>query len=450
MPERILIVEDEEFLRESLDEFFTEEGYATRVAGRLAEARQMLGAEEFDLLILDLKLPDGSGLDLLAELQGPEAPLAIVVTAFPEVQTAVRALKSGAHDYINKPFDLAELQAVVRRALETRELRQEVSALRQTQRQRLHRSLGRMVGTSAAMERIRKEIALVAASDATTALILGESGTGKELVAEAIHAQSARRDGPLLKVNVAAIAASLLESELFGHEKGAFTGATAPRKGLFELAHRGTLFLDEIGEMEPGLQTKLLRVLEERTLCRVGGSRPVAADVRVVAATNRNLPERIREGAFREDLYYRLNVFPLVLPPLRERPEDILPLAELFLQEFLARAPGKTCRLSEAARRRLQSYGWPGNVRELRNVMERAVLLSPGGAIAAEDLPCESVSGPAAGPAEQEGIASLAAMERHHILQIYRQCGKNKTLTADRLGINRLTLRRKLKDYGVD
>jgi DNA-binding NtrC family response regulator len=448
MPNRILIVEDEEILRESLLEFVREEGEDAIAVDCLAAARRMLARQTFDVVILDLKLPDGSGLDLLQSMQGEESPLVIVMTAFPEVQTAVRALKLGAYDYINKPFDLEEMHLTVRRALETRELREQVTSFRQTQKQRLHRSLNRLVGDSPAMERLRREIALVAESDSTTALILGESGTGKELVAEAIHFQSARRDGPLLKVNCAAIPGNLLESELFGHEKGAFTGAAATRKGLFELAHRGTLFLDEVGEMEAALQAKLLRVLEDRTLTRVGGGRPITVDVRVVAATNRDLPERIRNGQFREDLYYRLNVFPLAIPPLRERPEDILPLADLFLVEFLARIPGRRCHFTPAALKALTSHSWPGNARELRNVIERTVLLHSGGEISPTDLGLQ-VSTLSPSPDDQP-VVTLAELEREHILRVYRQTGGNKTRTADLLGINRLTLRRKLKEYGME
>lgn len=445
---RILIVDDEREVREGILEFLRDEGHETVGAATLTNARRELARGGFDLVFLDLRLPDGSGLDLLVELQGEEGPPVIVITAFPEVQTAVRALKLGAHDYINKPFDLDELLLVVNRTLEVRELRDEVACFRQGQKQHLRRSLDRIVGNSPALARLRHEIDLVAASGTTTALILGESGVGKELVAEAIHYRSARCDGPLVKVNCAAIPATLLESELFGHEKGAFTDAQATQKGMFELAHRGTLFLDEIAEMEERLQAKLLRVLEDRTVTRVGGQRRIIIDVRIIAATNRDLPARIRAGEFREDLYYRLNVFPLVIPPLRERPEDILPMAELFLREFLARAPGKSCRLTEEAKRKLLAYHWPGNVREVRNVMERTVLLHSGGEIAAADLPLGTER---AGELTGSGlVATLAEVEREHILQVYRQTGGNKTQTADLLGINRLTLRRKLKEFGIE
>jgi len=445
---RILIVDDEREVRDGLLEFLRDEGYETAGAETLAEARQDLSRSPFDLVLLDLRLPDGSGLDLLAELNVPDAPPVVVVTAFPEVQTAVRALKLGAQDYINKPFDLDELLLMVNRTLETRELREEVTSFREGQKLRLRRSLDRIVGDSPALTRLRREIDLVAASGTTTALILGESGVGKELVAEAIHYRSSRCEGPLVKVNCAAIPATLLESELFGHEKGAFTDAGTTRKGMFELAHRGTLFLDEIAEMDERLQAKLLRVLEDRTVTRVGGKRPIALDVRIIAATNRDLPSRIITREFREDLYYRLNVFPLVVPPLRERPEDILPLAERFLGEFLARMPGKKSRLTEEAKGNLRAYPWPGNVRELRNVMERTVLLHAGGEIAAAELHLGTVR---AGKISGEGpVATLAEVEREHILRVYRQTGENKSQTADLLGINRLTLRRKLKEFGIE
>lgn len=445
---RILIVEDEREIRDGLLEVLRSEGYEATAAESLADARRELPRASFDLVLLDLRLPDGSGLDLLAELREPGAPSVIVVTAFPEVQTAVRALKLGAYDYVNKPFDLDEILLAVSRALETRELREEVTSFRQGQKQRLRRSLGRIVGVSPALAKLRREIDLVASSSAATALILGESGVGKELVAEAIHYRSERCDGPLVKLNCAAIPATLLESELFGHEKGAFTDACSIQKGQFELAHRGTLFLDEIAELDVRLQAKLLRVLEDRTITRVGGQRPIVVDVRIVAATNRDLQDRIRGGEFREDLYYRLNVFPFVILPLRERSEDVLPLAELFLREFLARAPGKSCRLTGEAKQKLLSYRWPGNARELRNVMERTVLLHQGGEITAADITIGT--GGLAAPLDAGSITSLAEVEREHILRVYRQAGGNKTHTAALLGINRLTLRRKLKEFDIE
>ncbi len=447
MRARVLIVEDEPVVRESLVELCEGAGYGARWAADLAGTRRLLAREGFDLILLDIKLPDGSGLDLLPDLRSPDAPLVIVVTAFPEVETAVRALKEGAYDYVNKPFDLDELEHVIAKAIETRTLRNEVSSFRQSQEQRLGDPLGRMVGTSPAIEQVREMVRVVAASSETTVLILGESGVGKELVAEAIHHQSDRRDGPLLKVNCAAIPSNLLESELFGHEKGAFTDAKGTRKGLFELAHRGTLFLDEIGEMEPSLQVKLLRVLEERTVRRVGGGRKIFVDVRVVAATNRSPQSLVAEGRLRQDLFYRLHVFPIAVPPLRDRGGDIPEIAGYFLAALERRLAGKRCWLSREAADKLLAYDWPGNVRELRNVLERTVLLHPGGEIHPSDIllahgPCTS--------ATPSAVPTLAELEREHVLRTYRCTGRNKTRTAEALGINRLTLRRKLREYGEE
>ncbi len=447
MPARVLIVEDEPVVRESLVELCEGAGYGARWAADLAGARQLLAGEVFDLILLDIKLPDGSGLDLLSELQAPDAPLVIVITAFPEVETAVRALKQGAYDYVNKPFDLDELEHVIAKAIEARTLRNELSSFRQGQEKRLGDPLGRMIGSSPAIERVRELVRVVASSSETTVLILGESGVGKELVAEAVHHRSGRRSGPLLKVNCAAIPSNLLESELFGHEKGAFTDAKGTRKGLFELAHGGTLFLDEIGEMEPSLQVKLLRVLEERAVRRIGGSRKIFVDVRIIAATNRNPEALVSEGRLRQDLFYRLHVFPIVVPPLRDRREDIPEIAAHFLAELERRLAGKRCRLSREAADKLMAYDWPGNVRELRNVLERTVLLHPGGEIQPADIPL--AVGPRS-PDAPDRVSTLAELEREHVLRTYRRTGRNKTRTAELLGINRLTLRRKLREYGEE
>ena len=445
---RILIVEDEEILRESLVDFFRQENYTAVSAETLSKARQELYRHDFDLMILDMKLPDGSGLDLLAEISDLKSLLVIVATAFPEVQTAVKALKFGAYDYINKPFDLDELQLIVERAMETRQLRGEVNSFRQREKQRSQRAWTRLEGESNALRKIRQEIMLVAKADTTTTLILGESGVGKELVAEAIHYQSARREGPLLKINCAALPATLLENELFGHEKGAYTDANSRQKGLFELADHGTLFLDEIAEMEPGLQAKLLRVLEDMTVTRIGGQQPVHVDVRIVTATNRDLFDRIKAGLFREDLFYRLNVFPIRVPPLRKHPEDIPLLACLFLEEFLLHSPDKICEFTPEALACLKKHHWPGNVRELKNVIERATLLHSGGKISPDDLAlvgcCSEVK------TAVEEMIPLSEVEKNHILAVYKRTENNKTHTADILGINRLTLRRKLKEYGID
>lgn len=450
MQGRILIVEDESFLRESLCEFFVQENYSVSDSATLEQAREKLASTSFDLMILDLKLPDGSGLDLLNELMDQQSPQVIVTTAFPEVQSAVKALKLGAYDYINKPFDLDELQLVVDRALDARQLENVVDSYHQREKQRHHRSWTRLEGESDALRQIRQQIMLVANSDATTTLILGESGVGKELVAEAIHFQSSRNRGPLLKVNCAALPASLLEDELFGHEKWAFTDARKERKGLFELADNGTLFLDEIAEMEIGLQAKLLRVLEDRTISRIGGREPVHVNVRIVTATNRNLLTRIRAGQFREDLYYRLNVFPLRVPPLREHPEDIPVLANLFLTEFLLRTPDKECCFSAEALKCLQQQHWPGNVRELKNIIERISLLHSGGMITPADLNPLGCCNDSSSLSDEETCEPLFEVEKRHIIKVYQKNDYNKTKTADLLGITRLTLRRKLNEYGVD
>lgn len=445
---QILIVEDEEILRESLVDFFRQEGYGAVSAENLSCARKKLIQHDFNLMILDMKLPDGSGLDLLAEISDLQSLLVIVATAFPEVQTAVKALKLGAYDYINKPFDLDELQLIVERAMDTQQLRGEVNSFRQREKRRSKKSWTRLIGESNALKKIRQEIMLVAKANTTTTLILGESGVGKELVAEAIHYQSSRREGPLLKINCAALPASLLENELFGHEKGAYTDASSRQKGLFELADHGTLFLDEIAEMEPGLQAKLLRVLEDMTVIRIGGQQPIRVDVRIVTATNRDLFDRIKAGLFREDLFYRLNVFPIRVPPLREHPEDIPVLANLFLTEFLLHSPDKSCEFTTEALACLKKHHWPGNVRELKNVIERATLLHNGGKIKTDDLALVGCC--SEGKSAVVEMIPLSEIEKKHILSVYNRTSHNKTRTADILGINRLTLRRKLKDYGVE
>ncbi len=445
---RIIIVEDEEVLRDSLVDFFKQEGYEAIGAENLRCARKQLARHNFDLMILDMKLPDGSGLDLLSEISDLKSLLVIVATAYPEVQTAVHALKLGAYDYINKPFDLDEMQLIVERAMDTRQLRGEVNSFRLREKQRNKQSWTRLIGESNALSKIRQEILLVAKADTTTTLILGESGVGKELVAEAIHYQSARREGPLLKINCAALPASLLENELFGHEKGAYTDARSRQKGLFELADHGTLFLDEIAEMEPGLQAKLLRVLEDMTVTRIGGQQSIQVNVRIVTATNRDLFERIKKGLFREDLFYRLNVFPIRVPPLREHPEDIPVLANLFLEEFLLHSLDKRCEFSSESLTCLKKHSWPGNVRELKNVIERTTLLHEGGKISPDDLALVGCCGE--GKLAAEEMVSLSEVEKKHVLSVYKRTEHNKTHTADILGINRLTLRRKLKEYGVE
>jgi DNA-binding NtrC family response regulator len=446
MNERILLVDDDDTLRQTLGEVLARH-YQVDQAASAAEALDLARRAGYGLALLDLRLPDGNGLDLLRQLQEIDDRLLIVVmTAYPEVRTAVSALKAGAYDYLNKPFDLDDLRVLVRRALETRRLRDEVERLRAVTP--APEGLENMIGDSTAFRQMREITRRIAAAARTPVLIRGESGTGKERIAQAVHSLSSRAAGPWVTLNCSAIAEGLLESEMFGHEKGAFTDAVATKRGLLELADGGTLFLDEVGDLSPALQPKLLRVIETQSFRRVGGQREVGVDVRFVAATNRDLNELIRLARFREDLYYRLNVAGIDVPPLRERREDILPLARHFLDQAAGVMGLRERGLDRASEARLTAYAWPGNVRELRNVMERSLILSGGGLIRPEHLPkelCGTVPCPA-----REGADlpfALADMEARHIRRILEHCKGNKTRAAGLLGITRLTLRNKAKQY---
>ncbi|RMG90339.1 MAG: sigma-54-dependent Fis family transcriptional regulator, partial [Candidatus Dadabacteria bacterium] len=379
----ILIVDDEAFLRDQLGRILEEEGYAVQGVGTGAEAHAAFEAEPPDLVLLDLNLPDRHGIEVLRDLKARDPDLlVIVITGYGSVESAVESLKLGAYDYVKKPFKADAIKLIVRLALETQTLRRRVRVLRE-------RELGPggpVIAESPAMREVLRQAEDVAAHPDTTVLITGESGTGKEVVARLIHNLSPRAQAPFLEVNCAAIPGSLLESELFGHEPGAFTDARRPKEGLLEAADGGTVFLDEVGDMDPGLQAKLLRFLETRRFRRVGGVREARVDVRVIAATNRDLREAIRERGFREDLYYRLNVFPIHVPPLRERPEDVLPLAQHFLEEFARRFHRPVSAISPEAQARLRAYPWPGNVREVRNLMERLAITCRGRQLGPEDL----------------------------------------------------------------
>ena len=371
----ILVVDDQESIRHFVSKALGDEGYTVQTTGTLGETRQVLEHEVPDLAIFDLKLPDGTGLELLRELKQahPEVPV-ILMTAFGEIETAVEAMSAGAYWFVKKPFQNEELLALVARALESQKMWLELRRLRHTaftDEDYLHSSSPRMQECYSIAEQ-------VARGDTTSVLIEGESGTGKEYFANLIHRMSARHDKPFVEINCAAIPSELLESELFGHEKGAFTDARAQKQGLLELASGGTLFLDEIGEMSPMLQVKLLRVLERRIFKRVGGTKDISVNVRVISATNQDLERAVREGAFREDLYYRLKVVPLFVPPLRERREDILPLSQLFMDRFSRQFKKGFREITPAAERVLLDYGWPGNIRELKNLFERTVLLESG------------------------------------------------------------------------
>ncbi len=447
----LLVVDDERSLRFSIGEWARDEGYAPVEAANGREALESARERGVDAVVLDLKLGDEDGLRVLRELRELDPALPVVMlTGHGTVEQAVRAIQLGAYDFMLKPPDLDHLGVVLDRALEHARLRQEVSRLRESASGKLE-----IIGASDALQGALSRLERAARASASTVLIHGETGAGKELLARYLHDKSARAGGPFVELNCSAIPEQLLESELYGHERGAFTDAKRFRKGLFEVADRGTLFLDEIGEMAPQLQAKLLRVLETRTFRRVGGAADITVDVRVVAATHRDLTRLVAEGRFREDLYFRLNVVPVAVPPLRERTGDIGPLAEHFVARFcreLGRAPA---RIHPGALERLRAYRWPGNVRELRNVIERVVLLEAEDEIRAEHLPPElSVSPAAAGDAAGEPFPSgavrpLAEIEKLAIEHALRVCDGNKTRAATLLGIARQTLRTKLKEYAI-
>ncbi|TAN21634.1 MAG: sigma-54-dependent Fis family transcriptional regulator [Acidobacteria bacterium] len=383
---RILIVDDERLLRWALERKCVEWGYEPQPAESCAQARQLCQTGVPDLVLLDIRLPDGNGVDLLRELRtGAQPPAVILITADPKLDDVKTALRLGAFDYLSKPIDFDELKITIANALETGQLRQQVEALQDQVRRT--RPAAEVVGTSPALRTMMQFVHRAAASAGTVVLLQGESGTGKDLLAQVIHRESRRAGGPFVPVNCAAIPETLIESELFGHEKGAFTDAKTTKRGLFEAANGGTLFLDEIGELPLPLQSKLLRTLEEQTLRRLGGVRDVALDVRVVAASNRNLQAEVDAGRFRQDLYYRLSVLPIFIPPLRNRPQDIPILAKFFIEQFNRRFDRRVEGLAPEAERIMLGYSWPGNVRELKNTIQRAMILEDGPLIRAEALP---------------------------------------------------------------
>jgi DNA-binding NtrC family response regulator len=440
---RIFVVDDDASSRDLLTRILAAAGYEVTALSDGREALERLGAQPApDLVVSDIRMGDTGGLELTDafKARAPDTPV-ILVTAFGNIDGAVEAIRRGAFDYISKPYDVDAIKLVVARALRQRGLVLENRALRRDVREKYR--LENVVGRSEAMLQVYKTAARVAATDATV-LIMGESGTGKELVARAIHQASPRAAAAFVAVDCGAIAEGVLESELFGHARGAFTGAQAARRGLFEEAHGGTLFLDEIGDVGPNLQARLLRALQEGTIRRVGTNEPVAVDVRVVAATNRDLSQAVKAGRFREDLYFRLNVVEIHIPPLRERREDIPLLAEHFAQKH-GRPDGARA-ISEAARDLLVAYDWPGNVRELENVVARALALNPAGVILPEDLP-ETLRAPAPPGAAPPGLAladrpALEEVERRYAALVLSEAGGNKTRAAEILGIDRKTLYR--------
>ncbi len=446
-PYRILVVDDEPAQRELVAGFLRKRGFEVAEAAGGEIALQRFSREPFDLVLTDQRMPDLSGLDLLRRLRAltPEAAV-IVMTAYGTIETAVDAIKAGAADYLGKPLNLDELLHRIEQVRERQRLLGENRELREALRER-HRVEG-IVADSGRMQEVLSLVRRVAGSDATV-LIRGESGTGKELIARAIHHASSRAAGPFVAVSCAALPEGLLESELFGHEKGAFTGAHAARKGRFELADGGTLFLDEIGDLAPGLQVKLLRVLQERAFERVGGTRTLAADVRVLAATHRALEALVRDGRFRDDLYYRINVVTILLPPLRERREDLPPLIDHFLRRFAEKNVKPIRGLTRDARDALLRYDYPGNVRELENLIERAVVLTRDEVIGARDLPL-SLDAPAPEDDAPAGlVATVEGLERRMIRDALGRAGGVQTRAAELLGISERVLRYKLRKYGL-
>jgi DNA-binding NtrC family response regulator len=440
----VLVVDDEELIRWSLQKELAAQGYDVAVAGSCAEALARFAAEPADVVLLDIRLPDGSGVDLIAKLLALRDDATIIMaTSVTALDSAVAAMRRGAWDYVTKPFDFDKLWSCVAKGAERVALRQENRTLRTRERG----ARGDIIAESPAMRRVLELAHLVMATDSSTVLLQGESGVGKDLLARHIHAGSARGDKLFLDVNCAGIPETLLESELFGHERGAFTDAKAQKRGLFEQAAGGTVYLDEIGDAPPAVQPKLLKVLEQRTFRRLGGARDLAADVRVIAATNRDLEAGVARKTFREDLYYRIKVFPIEIPPLRARPEDILPLARAFLSTFARTLRKPVLEFEAAAEEALRRYAWPGNVRELRNVVERAVILSRAEAITPELLPGGGAHEPDAPGGEEHGV--LAAEEARLIREAMAACGGNQSRAAAQLGISRDALRRRMRRHGI-
>ncbi|HAK60568.1 MAG TPA: DNA-binding response regulator [Nitrospiraceae bacterium] len=456
MSKKILVVDDEKLIRWTLEQHLVKEGYEVSTADSAEKGMELLSEDPPDLILLDNKLPDMSGLEMLEKLNIPEqGHLVIMITAYGMVETAVKAMKLGVHDYISKPFNLEEITFVIRKALETSSLRSQVQQLRQECKGKV----GSITGESDEIVKVKDLILKIAKSDATTVLIQGESGTGKELVAKAIHASSARIDKPFMAINCAALPVNLLESELMGHEKGAFTDAKTAKKGLFELADGGTVFLDEIGDMDMSMQAKLLRMLEDKTFRRIGGVKDIKVDVRLISATNQELAKAMDEGRFRKDLYYRLQVVPINLPPLRTRGQDILQLALSFIDHFNRECHKNVGGISPEAEEILLAYHWPGNVRELKNAIERAMILDIENEFLPEHLPQEilevrqeSATGM---PVSLDGFVipehglSIEDMEHALVKKALEMSSGNQTRAAQLLRMPRDAFRRRMKRFGI-
>lgn len=450
----ILIIEDNEDLCQTLADVLKKDGNKVTTAFKGKDGLETLKKDIIDLVLLDIKLPDINGIQILQTIKDKDPDiLVIMITATTDARPAIEAMKMGAYDYLMKPFDLVQLKLVVAKALETHNLKKEVSRLKTRQREKFPDN--EMYGEAKPMQELKKLIKIVAATPKTSVLIQGESGTGKELVSDAVHNWSARKEKPLVKVNCSAIPENLLESELFGHERGAFTDAKYLKKGIFEMANNGTIFLDEISNMQMSIQPKFLRVLETQSFRRIGGVSNINVDVRIIAATNRNLEDCVEAQAFREDLYYRLKVMVLNIPALRERVTDIIPLAMLFIERN-NREFGKNIKgISDKAAEKMLAYQWPGNVRELKNVIERGVILCCDDQLQSEHLPLELLSGKSKiATSNQFGALleeddSLEEMERRHIKVVLEKYNGNKSKTSRMLNISRSTLREKMKNYGI-
>jgi two-component system response regulator HydG len=451
MKAKILVADDDASHRTMLTAVLSGEGYQVQEADDGDTACAAVESHIFDLVLMDLRMKRMNGDEAQKKMAAisPATPV-IIMTAYGSVRSAVKALKAGAQDYLTKPIDIDEMKLLVVKTLHHRRLEEENLNLKE--RLDAQFDFGNIIGRSPSMRELFETLALVAPSDATV-LIQGESGTGKELVANAIHHNSPRRDRPFVKVNCAALPETLLENELFGHEKGAFTGATGPKKGRFQMADRGTLFLDEIAEMTPATQAKILRVLQEKEFEPVGGSRTIRVDTRILSATNRNLEAEIAAGRFREDLYYRLNVVTVKVPPLRNRSADIPLLADFFLGRYAQKNHRNLKGIHPRTMDLLLRHGWPGNVRELENVVERGVIMAGGDRVGPEDLPGALQGNDRGGPAKVPVLASgrsLKEVEKEMILKTLEDMGGNRTHTAAMLGISRRTLQLKLKEYGIN
>ena len=451
MKPKILVVDDESSHRKMIEAVLSDEGYQIKQADDGQAAIDEVGNGFFDLILMDIRMGKVGGIEALSQIKdiSPGIPI-IIMTAYASVDTAVEALKAGAYDYLTKPLDIDELKILVGKALRFHQLEKENIYLKERLNDRF--DFSNIIGHGAAMKTLFDTMALVAPSEATV-LIFGESGTGKELIADAIHQNSSRRDQPFIKVNCAALPETLLESELFGHEKGSFTGAVARKQGRFQLAHKSSIFLDEVAEMAPTTQAKILRVLQEREFEPLGGNQTIQVDTRVIAATNKNLEEEIKTGRFREDLYYRLNVVNLEVPPLRERREDISLLADFFLKRYTEKNKRIIKGFTPRAMDLLMRYEWPGNVRELENVVERAVILARGEMVTPAEFPDILLQLDPEIKATYVNLSpgrTLKDVEKDMIIRTLEETGGNRTHAAKILGISRRTLQLKLKEYGIN